>query len=76
MVTLIIIIINMVDYAPQQSIHTQKYETMSQCVNVANEIKKIQIEEVSKHRADSSEQAIKSYQKAVIVKCVNNFTKQ
>jgi hypothetical protein len=51
MVTLIILIINMVNIEPQQTIHLQKFTTADQCETVGKAILKLEREQLKKRGA-------------------------
>lgn len=70
MVTLIILIINMANIEPQQTIHTQKYDTMAQCQNIGEAILKLQTEELEKRNGLNKNG--KAYQ--IAFRCVKNTT--
>jgi hypothetical protein len=51
MVTLIILVINMVNIEPQQTVHIQKFGTIDQCETVGNAVLKLEQEQLEKRGA-------------------------
>jgi hypothetical protein len=51
MVTLIVLIINMANVEPEQTVHLQKYETVEQCQRVGEGIIKLETDELKKRGA-------------------------
>jgi hypothetical protein len=66
MITLIILIINMANIEPQQTIHTQKFTTKEQCESVGKEILLMEYEQLQKRGALNKDK--KNYQ--ISFKCV------
>ena len=66
MITLIVLIINMANLEPQQTIHTEKFTTIEQCENVGKEILVMEFEQLQKRGALNKDG--KSYQ--ISFKCV------